>query len=208
MSASVAVAFRPSEHGWHFPNQWTKGAPASISGITVGRVYGGLCGGMCVSAAKAWHAGKPLPQTREVPSDGPITAMLWEAQLQSMDLPQGPLRYLRLQLPMAAATRRRSTLGAAIPAVRRTLQAGRAAPLGLVRALSWNPAAVGQHHVVLVYRLAVGQPDPALPPTEVVLSAYDPNHPDDNRVRLRVGPDGAIEHTRSSKPVYALVPLT
>lgn len=175
MSGSVAVGFRPREHGWHFPNQWTRGAPASIAGVTVGRVYGGLCGGMCVTAARAWSAGKALPQTREVPPDGPITAELWAAQLVSMDLPQGPLRYLRLQLPLATAARRRSTLGAAIPAVRRRLQTGRAAPVGLVRALSWNPAAVGQHHVVLAYRLAVVLPDPVLPPTAVVLSVYDPN---------------------------------
>lgn len=208
MSEPVAVGFRPSEHGWHFPNQWARGAPASFAGVTLGRVYGGLCGGMCVTAAKAWYADKPLPQTRSVPPDGPITAELWDAQLESMDLPAGPLRYLRLQLPLAAAARRRSTLGAAIPAVRRTLQSGRVAPVGLVRAQSWNPAAVGQHHVVLAYRVAVTRPDRALPATEVVLSVYDPNLPDDDRVRLRVRPDGAVEHTGSSKPVYALVPLT
>lgn len=208
MTESVAVGFRPREHGWHFPNQWTGGAPASVAGIAVGRVYGGLCGGMCVTAARAWSVAERLPQTWEVPADGPITAQLWAAQLVSMDLPLGPVRYLRLQLPPATAARRRSTLGAAIPAVRRTLRAGDPAPVGLVRALSWNPGAVGQHHVVLVYRLAVVRPDPVLPPTEVVLSVYDPNHPDDDGVRLRVTPDGAIEHTRSDKPVYALVPLS
>lgn len=204
----LQVAFRPSRDGWHFPNTWARGAPATFAGFTVGRVYGGLCGGMCLTAARAWHAGTPLPQRRSVPPDGPITAELWAAQLASMDLPGGPLRYLRLQRPTAATARRRSTLGAAIPAVRRTLRAGRAAPLGLVRALSCNPAAVGQHHVVLVYALAVAQPVAGLPAEAIVLSVYDPNHPDDDAVRLRVTPDGVVEHTVSGRPVYALVPLS
>lgn len=206
-SSVVQVAFRPSEHGWHFPNRWVRGAPASMAGLTLGRVYGGLCGGMCVSADRAWQTGRALPQLRSVPADGPITTELWSSQLESMDLPGGPLRYLRLQLPTAGAARRRSTLGQAVPAIRRCLQAGRPALVGVVRALSWNPAAVGQHHVVLAYRLRTERPTPALPATAIEVSVYDPNHPDDDDVRLRVTPDAVVAHSTSTRPVYALVPL-
>lgn len=207
MADVVEIAFRPSEHGWHFANNWPGGAPASLAGLTLGRVYGGLCGGMCVMAGQAWKRGTALPPDREVPPDGPLTRALWEAQLESMDLPAGPLRYLQLQLPTAAAARRRSTLGSAIPAVRRRLRDGQPALLGLVRAISWNPTALGRHHVVLVHRLEVRRTDPDLPAELVGLGVYDPNHPDDDRVRLEITPDGAIDHSRSRLPVHALVAL-
>lgn len=209
MADVVEIGFRPSEHGWHFPNTWPRGTPAGMAGITFGRVYGGLCGGMCVLAARAWERGTPLPPDREAPGDGPLTTALWNAQLDSMDLPAGPLRYLRLQLPTASAARRRSTLRSAIPAVRRRLQSGQPALLGLVRAISWTPAALSKHHVVLAHRLHVrrADPDPGLPADLVVLSVYDPNHPDDDRVRLTVAADGAVDHSRSRLPVHALVAL-
>lgn len=204
---TVEVDFRPRLHGWHFPNRWPAGAPAGFAGFTLGRVYGGLCGGMCVTAARAWQDGSTLAPGRSVPTDGPITTALWSAQLDSMDLPDGPLRYLRLQLPVATSARRRSTLGEAIPAVRRALRAGRPAPLGLVRALSWSPGALGQHHVVLAYRWQVRQTDRDRPADEVQLSVYDPNYPDDDGVRLRITPDGSVAHNRSRRPVHALVRL-
>jgi hypothetical protein len=203
----LEVGFRPSEHGWHFANYWPGGAPAGIAGITLARVYGGLCGGMCVMARQAWERGTPLPTDRQVPRGGPLTSALWEAQLHSMDLPEGLLRYLRLQLPTAAAARRRSTLGSAVPAVRRNLRGGRPALLGLVRATSWNPAALSKHHVVLAYRLDIRRKDPDLPAQLVVIHVYDPNHPDDDRVRLEVTPDGGVDHSRSRLPVHAMVPL-
>lgn len=207
MADKLETAFRPSAHGWHFPNTWPRGAPAGLAGVTLGRVYGGLCGGMCVTAAQAWDRGTALPPDREAPGDGPLTGALWEGQLQSLALPTGPVRYLSLQLPTAAAARRRATLGSALPAVRQQLQDGRPALVGLVRAISWNPAALAKHHVVLAYRLEVRRTDVDLPANGVVLSVYDPNHPDDDRVRLHVTPDGAIEHSRSRLPVHALVAL-
>jgi len=207
MAETVQIGFRPTEHGWHFANDWPGGAPTGLAGITLARMYGGLCGGMCVMAARAWERGTALPPDRQAPPEGPLTTALWKAQLDSLDLPQGPLRYLQLQLPAAAAARRRSTLGSAVPAVRRTLQRGRPALLGLVRATSWNPAALSKHHVVLAYRLEIRRRDPGLPADGVVLSVYDPNHPDDDRVRLTVTADGAVDHSRSRLPVHALVAL-
>lgn len=203
----VEVGFRPRAHGFHFPNSWPRGAPGTLAGFTLGRVYGGLCGGMCVLAARAFEQGTGLPQDRAVPADGTLTSQLWQAQLASMDLPDGPLRYLRLQLPTAAAARRRSSLADAIPAVRRSLQSGRPALLGLVRATSWSPAALGRHHIVLSYALRVRRLTPDLPAEGVELRVYDPNLPDDDSVVLVVAPDGSVRHTRSELPVHALVAL-
>ncbi|CAN5133948.1 hypothetical protein BH20ACT5_BH20ACT5_20780 [soil metagenome] len=199
----VEVEFRPSRHGWHFANTWPRGAPVGLAGVTLARVYGGLCGGMCVLARDHWSAGTPIPARREVPADGPLTAQLWQGQLRSLDLPLGPLRYLRLQAPAAADARRRATLET-LPVVTAQLRSGRPALLGLVRAVSWNPALSGRHHVVLAYRMRV-TPGPA--GERVELSVYDPNHPDRDRVRLVVGRDAGIEHTASSIPVYALLSL-
>lgn len=207
MAGVVEVDFRPSEHGWHFANDWPGGAPAGLAGVTLGRVYGGLCGGMCVMAAQAWLRGTALPPDRAAPRDGLLTTALWQAQLASLDLPSGPLQYLRLQVPTAAAARRRSTLGSAIPSVRRQLRMGRPALLGLIRATSWNPGVLSRHHVVLAYRVEVRRSAPDLPASRVVLGVYDPNHPDDDRVRLDITPDGAVDHCRSREPVHALVAL-
>jgi hypothetical protein len=66
---------------------------------------------------------------------------------------------------------------------------------------------LSKHHVVLAYRLEIRRRDPGLPADGVVLSVYDPNHPDDDRVRLTVTADGAVDHSRSRLPVHALVAL-
>lgn len=201
------VDFRPSRHGWHFANSWLRGAPAGFAGVTLARVYGGLCGGMCVLARQHWLDGDPITPDRQTPSDGPLTSALWQGQLVSLKLPFGPLRYLRLQLPTAADQRRRSTLANAVPAVGRELRAGRPALLGLIRAVSWNPGVSGRHHVALAYALAVDRPAPGATAETVTLSVYDPNHPDDDSVRLTITPDGAIAHSASRLPVYALLSL-
>jgi len=189
----LALDFRPSRDGFRFGNSWPRGAPVRFAGIGVGRVHGGLCGGMAYAARRAWLAGEPLPADTVAPAGGPLADRLWRAQLASLGLPLGPLRCLWFQLPAVGDRRRhRLTLTRGLPGVRRSLAAGRPALVGLVRAVSWDPRRVVEHHVVLGY----GLQERADGAAEVAI--YDPNHSGDDSVRLLVAPDGTVTHTGGS----------
>ena len=117
--AGTTLAFLPSRHGFHFPNDWPRGAPARLGPITPFRIRAGMCGGMCVAAGRSWRDGVAVPADTSAPTAGPLADKIWHAQLASLRLPLGPLRYLWLQLPaVSAATRRRVTLAEAVPALR------------------------------------------------------------------------------------------
>jgi hypothetical protein len=182
--------FRPSRDGFRFGNSWPGGAPVRLAGLALGRVHGGLCGGMAWAARRAWLTGQPLPADAVAPTGGPLADLLWKAQLASLGLPLGPLRYLWFQLPAVGDRRRhRLTLTRGLPGIRRALAAGEPALVGLVRPVSWDPRKVVQHHVVLGYGL-LERPDGS---AEVAI--YDPNHPGDDTVRLLVSATGAVRHS-------------
>lgn len=209
------VDFRPSRDGFRFGNSWPRGAPVRFAGVRLGRVHGGLCGGMAHAARHAWLAGEPVPADPVAPADGPLADRLWRAQLASLGLPIGPLRYLWFQLPAMPAAparapllgapgapamlarlslaaderRRRLTLTRGLPGLRRSLAAGVPALVGLIRAVSWDPRKVVEHHVVLGYGLRERADGSA------EVAVYDPNHPGDDSVRLLVAPDGTVTHT-------------
>lgn len=188
--------FRPSRDGFRFGNSWPRGAPVKLAGMGFGRVYGGLCGGMAYTAGRAWLSGRPLPADTAAPVRGPLADRLFRAQLASLDLPLGPLRYLWYQLPgVGDARRHRLTITRGLPGVRRSLAAGRPALLGLVRVVSWDPRKVVEHHVVLGW----GITDAADGTAEVAI--YDPNHPGRDDVRLTVAPDGSVTHSRGGRVV-------
>jgi len=186
----ATLDFRPSRDGFRFGNFWPAGAPVRLAGVGLGRVHGGLCGGMAETARRAWLAGESLPADAVAPAAGPLADRLWRAQLASLGLPLGPLRYLWFQLPAVGDRRRhRLTLTRGLPGVCRSLAAGRPALVGLVRVVSWDPRKVVEHHVVLAYGLSE-RPDGT---AEVAI--YDPNHAGDDSVRLRVAADGTVTHT-------------
>ena len=196
----LTVDFRPSRDGFRFGNSWPRGAPVRLAGVGLGRVYGGLCGGMAHEARRAWLAGRPLPADRAAPTGGPLADRLWRAQLASLRLPLGPLRYLLFQLPPLEAARHRLTLRRGLPGLRASLAAGRPALLGLVRVVSWDPRQVVGHHVVLGYGLD------ERPDGTAEVAVYDPNHPGDDTVRLRVAADGATTYSHRG-PVVAFTAL-
>lgn len=190
------VDFRPSRDGFRFGNSWPAGAPVRFAGVGLGRVYGGLCGGMAYEARRRWLAGEAPPGDVRAPAGGPLADRLWRAQLASLGLPLGPLRYLWFQLPPADRARRRLTLTRGLPGLRRSLAAGSPALVGLVRAVSWDPRALVQHHVVLGYGLDEH------PDGSAEVAVYDPNFAGDDTVRLRVAPDGTVRHSHGG-PVAA-----
>jgi hypothetical protein len=195
----LRVDFVPSRDGFRFGNSWPRGAPVRFAGIGFGRVYGGLCGGMAYEARTAWLAGRPLPEDGTAPHGGPLADRLWRAQLASLGLPLGPLRYLWYQLPPVAAGRRALTRTRGLPGLRASLAAGVPALLGLVRVVSWDPRTVVEHHVVLGYGLTEH------PDGSAEVAVYDPNHPGDDTVRLRVAADGTVAYSHGGVAAFTVV---
>lgn len=193
---TLSVDFRPSRDGMPFGNVWPKGAAIRVQKRSVGRVYGGLCGGMVRLSRERWLAREPIPADA-TPKDPAFVDLLVTAQIESLALPSGPLRYLALQLPHRVSARRRST-AQTLAAVREDLEDGRPSCVGLLRALSWNPAVLNKHHVVLAYAMRE-EPD------ETTLNVYDPNHPGNDRVRLTVGADSVIRTNQRDRKPYALL---
>lgn len=200
MSAAVNTTFVPSEFGFAFSNNDMVGMPVQILGVTVADVIGGLCGGMCVASRTNWeHGTRPIelicsPQTLR-------TIQL--AQVTSFRIPWAPLRYLRLQQRTATRSRVSSTLGGAMPALRRSLGDGVPLLLGLVCALGRSPRLLSLHHVVLAYGL---EQSAESGPATVTVHIYDPNYPRDDRMTLTISADGSVRHSRG-RSVYAALPL-
>ena len=193
---TLSVDFRPSRDGLPFGNSWPKGAAIRVQKKAVARVYGGLCGGMVHFSRARWLAGEPIPENAKTTDPG-LVDLLVAAQIDSLGLPGGPMRYLALQLPHRVTARRRAT-AQTLAAVRADLEDGRPSCVGLLRALSWNPAALAKHHVVLAYSMRED-------PDETTLKLYDPNHPRNDRVRLTVAADSAISTNQRDPQPYALL---
>jgi len=193
---TLSVDFRASRDGLPFGNVWPEGAAVRVQKRALGRVYGGLCGGMVHVTRERWLAGEPLPASAS-PEDPGLVDELVAGQIESLHLPGGPLRYLALQLPHRITARRRST-ARTLAAVRSDLVSGRPSVVGLLRLLSWNPAALAKHHVVLAHAMRED-------PDETVLSVYDPNHPGDDHIRLTVNADSTIATNRTDPPPRALL---
>ncbi len=192
----LSVDFRPSRDGLPFGNFWPKGAAVRVQKRAIGRVYGGLCGGMVQLSRDRWLAGEPMPD--DVSTNDPVVVdELVAAQIGSLKLPGGPLRYLALQLPHRVSARRRST-ALTLAAVRADLADGRPSCVGLLRALSWNPAVLSKHHVVLAYAIHED-------PDETLLKVYDPNHPGNDRVQITVAADSSIRTNQRDVQPYALL---
>jgi hypothetical protein len=205
--AGSTLDFRPSQHGFRFANDWPKGAPVRVGRFTVLRLKGGMCGGMCVAVRRLWQAGAPVPADLAAPVAGTLADQIWRAQLASLRLPLGPLRYLWLQLPaVSAATRRRVTRDETVPALQRSIDAGVPQVLGLVRVVSWSPLATSHNHQVLAYGYEeAGGDQPDQPGGLLRVQIYDPNWPGDDNVALTVYSDGRVEHS-DGKLVAAVFP--
>ena len=195
----TAVDFRPSRDGFRFGNAWPRGAPVTLAGVGFGRVYGGLCGGMAYEARRAWLAHEPLPPDTVAPADGPLADRLFRAQMSSLGLPAGPVRYLWFQLPPNDRARRELTLRHGLPGLRRSLAAAEPALLGLIRVVTWDPRRVVENHVVLGYGLD------ERPDGSAEVAVYDPNHPGDDSVRLRVTADGTVAYSHGTVAAFTVV---
>ena len=189
---SVQVpGFRPSTRGLHFPNAFPHVPNLEIElpggrAIPIGDAANGLCGGMAYAVRDLFEAGAAPPALTQAPGEGPLFEYLAERLLESFDLPLGPATYLRLMHPRLPDGDVAIVHGRAWrmvqqewPAVRADLDRGTLSPLGLVKAKSRNPADLGRNHQVLAWGYE-------LEGTRLTLWLYDPNHPDDDDVTMRL----------------------
>lgn len=183
MSAARGGSFRPSVHGCEFGNSETVRLPIKLGPVPVARVTGGLCGGMVLDSLRSWQRNQP-PAGRSSAD----LSRVFGAQLRSFQIPSAPWRYLRLQHPRATEQRREAN-ARALDVISRHVRQGQPVPVALVCRLSRNPFALAAHHMVLAYRLI----EPSS--RSATFAVYDPNHPGDDNIRLRISAE-RIEHSR------------
>jgi hypothetical protein len=197
----------PSRHGFPFPNWFPPGTPVievptPFGRVPIGDAGGGVCGGMVFTALDLFAAGAAVP-AEPTPA---VVRHLGRRLLDSFDLPFGVLRYYDWQRrPLASrlvgGVRVRAGVSALTaaewPRVRAALDATGAATLGLVKAHSFDPRAMGRHHQVLAYAYTSDEAT-----GKVAVKVYDPNYPLDDGIELRADlsePDAGRPVTHSAE---------
>ena len=204
--SSASRPFVPSLNGFGFANRWPHVAPLRfrVGGplpveLAIGDAANGLCGGMAFAALDLWFAGVPMPAIEETPGDGsPAFRYIVRRQLNSFELGLAPARFYLLGAPWrSVASRSAEVIRRELPRIRRELAAGRPVAVGLVRAVSANPASLIQDHQVVACGIDAGPV-----PNSLALRMYDPNLPGNDAVRLIVGrdPSGALTLAYSGGP--------
>ena len=188
--------FLPSIHGLCFANAFPPGPTLTFGGfdprwLGFGDASAGLCGGMALTARDLYEAGLVAPVDRVQPPNGsPRFCALVRRQVESLDWFRVPLRYLDLQAlrpdpptGLAARLGREPPRVAAVlrewPRIRAEIDTGHPAVIGLIRVAGASPWALTRNHQVLAY--AYEMDDGSL-----ALRVYDPNHPGDDTVELRI----------------------
>jgi hypothetical protein len=184
----TARDFRPSRHGFPFPNWFPPGTPVieiptPFGTIPIGDAHGGVCGGMVFAAVDLFEAGRTVPRE---PTQ-PVFKFFCRRLLDSWHLPFGALKYYDWQRRPTASKiwggvrlvdgLRSLTLAEEWPRIQARLDLGRLAPLGLVKAEGLDPRLLGRHHQVLAY-------DYSISGVTVVIHIYDPNYPGDDTATL------------------------
>lgn len=208
MASHAVPGFLPSRNGFHFANSWPS-VPAFLLGVGmvrlgIGDAARGLCGGMAFAVRDRFERREPPPADRVPPPAGtPLFREIARRQLDSFDrLVMVPFRFWRAST-QSAASRDRASASDAWPAIRAEIEAGRLAMVGLVRTSGWNPLHVGLGHQVAAWRYDERA-------ERVTIGIYDPNHPDDDTVELRLssGTGGELSLSQSTgEPLAGLLAL-
>ena len=179
------MSFLPSKHGFAFTNSWPS-QPAVVrrtafGNITLGNASRGLCGGMVFAALDYWHAGTTPPAQR--PAAGSAAyAHIVDRLVDSWHIPAGIAQYYQwMNLPDADTgfeilgrhvLRERGLAWRTVEVqwrqIRKDLDQGIPAALGVVTVDSADPRDLGLNHQVLAYTYD-------LDGTGVTLGVYDPN---------------------------------
>ena len=197
MSERVVPGFLPSTHGLHDANAWPSGptvkfGPIDPRIIGVGDAKNGLCGGMCYTVRDLFEANVAVPPDRTPPDNGsPRFNSIVRRQVQSLDYLRLPVRFwVKSALGGSLGGDRASTTyDREWPAIRREIDEGRLANVGLIRVAAVNPFKLTGNHQVIAYGYAEDG-------RGVTLRLYDPNHPDNDTVTATIHLDPALRPTR------------
>lgn len=191
MTESVWVGdFRPSVHGFPFPNWFPPDRPFFLFDTPFGPVgvadaTRGLCGGMVFTAIDLFEAGvRTIPRE---PTDA-LFRQFCRRLFTSWGMPFAWVKYWDWQRRpngshfIAGVRTRRGVSSLMIerewPILRHELHAGRLVPLGLVKETGWSPLKLGRNHQVLAYGYDQSGDD-------VTIHIYDPNYPGDDTATLK-----------------------
>jgi hypothetical protein len=196
MSVRVVEGFLPSVNGLHFANSWPPGptirfGPLDPRIIGVGDASSGLCGGMCYTVRDLFEGGVVPPLDRTPPENGsPRFKSVVRRQVQSLDWLRLPIRFwIRTALGGSlGGDRAASTFEREWPKVRREIDEGRLAMIGLIRVSGFNPFKLTGNHQVIAY----GYDEDG---RGVTLRLYDPNWPDRDDVTATIHLDPALRPT-------------
>jgi hypothetical protein len=180
------VGFSAAGNGLHYPNRWPHAPDLLIKtpfgDLPLGDASNGLCGGMSFVARDLFeaHRAPPISHVNPVPGS-PAYKFIVARLFDSFDLPAGVAQYYEwMQLPMhdesvlgvtAVKGLASRTIEGSMSTVRKTIDSGHPAPLGLVCAHSASPADLGQNHQVLAYAYSDDGP-------QTTVSVYDCDAPD------------------------------
>ena len=196
MGERVVPGFLPSTNGLHFANSWPPGptvrfGPLDPRIIGVGDASSGLCGGMCYTVRDLFEAGITPPLDRSPPENGsPRFASVVRRQVQSLDWLRLPVRFwARSALGGSfGGDRASATFDREWPAIRRVIDEGHLAMVGLIRVAAVNPFKLTGNHQVIAYGYAEDG-------RGVTLRFYDPNWPDRDDVTATLRLDPALRPT-------------
>ena len=216
MSESVVPRFLPSRNGFHFANSFPPGRTVHFGPIDtrwlggVGDASAGLCGGMVFTVGDLFEAGVAVPSDTQPPANGsPRFDSIVRRQVQSLDWFRVPVRFwIRSALGASfGGDRARATYEDEWPKIRREIDEGRLAMLGLIRLAGVNPFKLTGNHQVIAYGYAEDG-------RGVTLRLYDPNWPDRDDVTATLHLDAALRPTALEQSTgeqllgYFLAPFT
>lgn len=189
--------FEPLRHGFRFPNNF-------VNTFVIGRwkmTSTGRCGGMSYVSLDHYFGSVPVPDLTDLPAlDTLLGAWIVRRQIHSL-VNQGPRFAERMFNPFGRRTR--TLFARCLPGgrdfhlLRRSIDAGRPVPLGLVAP---KLGLTDTHHQVV----AIGYEVRGSGPDAVRVQTYDPNYPDqvttmipdpDAQAFRTELPDGTAGHT-------------
>ena len=218
ISAAVP-GFLPSTHGLRFVNRFPpqRTVFVRVAGRTIlalGNAADGLCGGMCLVVRQRFEGGlEPWPETEPPDGGSPQFRELVRRQIDTFEFGLVPLRLYSLMTPRPTRATRWSWLlhrpplaeemvRREWPRIRADIDAGRLSMVGLVRVRSADPRLLGRNHQVLCHGYR-------LDGDSLTLAIYDPNHPLDDsvEVRLRLSADrrAATVSSSTGEPLVAFL---
>ena len=192
----MVPGFLPSANGFHFANAWPSGptlkfGPLDPRWIGIGDAKDGLCGGMVYTVGDLFVAGVAPPVDLEPFANGsPRFKSIVRRQVQSLDWMRLPLQFYRRSAfgGSLGTDRIKATFEREWPKIRREIDEGRVAMLGLIRVSGKNPFRLTGNHQVIAYGYAEDG-------RGVTLRIYDPNWPDNDNVTADLRLDEALRPT-------------